>query len=651
MVTGICLGFGILYMFISLRRKDHKALNLTFALFALGYAGTLFNGIRFHGATSVAEYVSVSRWDAAFVVLAFSTLIWYVGYYTGVRPRIFLWVLTVAYVMAGMANIVRPNMIYEEILGLAYVVLPWGEQLAYLEATDSFWSLLFLVAQLATFGFILVACALQFRRGRRQAATILGIGIVWFIATLVVELMGEGGLVGYMPYGEFGFLGLAVAVSLQMANSVIRTEEELAEHRLSLEKLVEARTAELKEANQQLEGEIDERRRAEAALRRRFEELAMLNRVAHTLATTADLSTALKRVSETITYLFDAHYTHIILPGDLENQLMVLVGFEREVGAVGRTTIDVPLTEVPLVRKMMDQSQPLVVSDVQAQPLASAVREFITAHNIQSIMLVPLLVRGADIGFISVANDQAGRLFSADEVRLAETIAGDVAAAVENARLVEGAKAAAAAEERNRIARELHDSVTQTLYSVSIVAEALPRLLERNLEEAKRNAGYLRQTTLGALAEMRTLLFELRPGALEKASLDVLLQQQADVLTGRARVPVEVSIQGEAELPSDVKIGLYRIAQEAFNNIARHARAAHAWVTLQMGLDGAILVIRDNGRGFDPGSIPSEHMGVRIMRERAKEIGAVLTVESQPGQGAHVTVEWTNDERRATSNE
>jgi signal transduction histidine kinase len=189
------------------------------------------------------------------------------------------------------------------------------------------------------------------------------------------------------------------------------------------------------------------------------------------------------------------------------------------------------------------------------------------------------------------------------------------------------------------------------MYSVSIVAEALPRLLERNLEEAKRNAAYLRQTTLGALAEMRTLLFELRPAALEKASLDALLQQLADVLTGRARVPVEVTIEGEGKLATDVKIGLYRIAQEAFNNIARHAGATNAWATLRSGPDKAILVIRDNGRGFEPESVPPERLGIRIMHERAEEIGAVLAVESQPGHGTQVEVQWTKDEGRTTNDE
>jgi len=206
--------------------------------------------------------------------------------------------------------------------------------------------------------------------------------------------------------------------------------------------------------------------------------------------------------------------------------------------------------------------------------------------------------------------------------------------------LLETAKIAAAEEERNRIARELHDSVTQTMYSVSIVAEALPRVLERNVDEAKRNAAYLRQTTLGALAEMRTLLFELRPDTLVKAGLPVLLRQLADVLTGRTRVPVDITITGNVTLPVNVKIAFYRIAQEAFNNIHKHAQATQAWATLQRQSDTFILTIRDNGRGFDPTAIPEERLGLKIMQERANEIGADFLLESEPGQGTQITISW-----------
>jgi hypothetical protein len=163
-VAGICFGFGIIFLFTGLRRKDRKRLNLLFAVFALAYGATLFNGTLFHNAASVDQYVRLSRWDAVAVVLAFTALIWYVAEYSRVRPRIFLWILTSLFGAVGIANIVRTNMIYDHILGLNYLIMPWGEQIAYIEATDSPWSLLFLAIQLAVLGFIVFACIGQYRR-------------------------------------------------------------------------------------------------------------------------------------------------------------------------------------------------------------------------------------------------------------------------------------------------------------------------------------------------------------------------------------------------------------------------------------------------------------------------------------------------------
>jgi signal transduction histidine kinase len=650
-VAGISLGFGLLYLFIGLRRKGNKRLNLTFALFALSYAGAIVTAADIYGATSVADYVLAARRNGLFVVLAFTFLIWYVTFYTGVQPRPFLGLITAIFISLGVANTIRPALIHESIIGISSVTLPWGEQLAVAEVTDSLWSLIFILAQLATIFFVLAACLLQYRRGKRQAAIALAAGMLWFVATIIVDITVEAGLIDFIILSDFGFVGLAVVISLQMANSVIKTEEELARHRKNLETLVEARTGELETANEQLAQEIVERKRTADSLRRRADELSVLNRISHTLTTSADLRTALAQVSETVTHLFDARYTHIVLPSDQGAELMVLVGYEREVGTIGRAPVEIPPAELLRVFQVLDDGQSLALSDLQSQPLASQVREIVAARNLQSVLLVPLLARGGTVGLMSVASDHPTREFSGDEASLAETIAGDVARAIENARLLEQAKASAAAGERNRIARELHDSVTQTLYSVSIVAEALPRLLERDLETARRNAAYLRQTTLGALAEMRALLFELRPATLEKASLDVLLQQLADVLTGRTRVPVDVTVEGQAKLPPDVKIVFYRIAQEAFNNITRHAKATQAWATLHREVNAAKLVIRDNGQGFDPQSIPEEHMGLRIMRERAEEMGAHLNVQSETGQGTEIWVTWTKDEGRKTKDE
>ena len=186
---------------------------------------------------------------------------------------------------------------------------------------------------------------------------------------------------------------------------------------------------------------------------------------------------------------------------------------------------------------------------------------------------------------------------------------------------------------------------------MSIVAEALPRVLERDPEAAKRNAQHMRQVVLGALAEMRSLLLELRPEALESASLDVLLQQLGATLRVRTRVPVEVNIEGESQPPSGVKIGLYRIAQEAFNNIARHARATQVTTSLQNLSDRVILTVQDDGQGFDLGSVAAERMGLRMMHERAEGIGAELVVESEASRGTKVTVTWQIDEGRKTKDE
>jgi signal transduction histidine kinase len=202
------------------------------------------------------------------------------------------------------------------------------------------------------------------------------------------------------------------------------------------------------------------------------------------------------------------------------------------------------------------------------------------------------------------------------------------------------AQVAATAEERSRLARDLHDAVTQTIYSAALIAEALPQVWERNPVEGQRNLTKLRQLVRGALAEMRTLLFELRPAALEHAELDSLLRQLADALTGRTQVPVTIDIEGQADPPAAVKAAFYRISQEAFNNIAKHSSAEQATLMLRQSPELVDLTIRDNGRGFDLNNVAAGQMGLAIMRERAQAIGAELTIHSEPGQGAGLHLVW-----------
>jgi PAS domain S-box-containing protein len=197
-----------------------------------------------------------------------------------------------------------------------------------------------------------------------------------------------------------------------------------------------------------------------------------------------------------------------------------------------------------------------------------------------------------------------------------------------------------AVEERTRLARDLHDAVSQTLFSTSLIAEVLPKVWERNKEDGLKKLEEVRQLTRGALAEMRTLLFELRPAALADADLNDLLRQLTESVIGRARLPVTLEVDGSCELRPDVKVALYRIAQEALNNIAKHSGASQAQVTLHCQPHQVFLQITDNGHGFDMSRVAAGSFGLNNMKERAGQIGASLKIESKIDQGTEISVDW-----------
>jgi signal transduction histidine kinase len=173
-----------------------------------------------------------------------------------------------------------------------------------------------------------------------------------------------------------------------------------------------------------------------------------------------------------------------------------------------------------------------------------------------------------------------------------------------------------------------------------VIAETLPRIWADNPQAAQSGIEELRRLTRSALAEMRTLLLELRPAALTEKPLGELLGHLADAVTGQTRIPVLLTVEGEARLQPEVQVTFYRIAQEALNNVAKHARASRAGVSLCCNPGSVWLEIEDDGRGFDHTTVSPDAMGVRIMQERAAAIEATFTIESQPGQGTRVCVRW-----------
>ena len=301
-------------------------------------------------------------------------------------------------------------------------------------------------------------------------------------------------------------------------------------------------------------------------------------------------------------------------------------------------------------RRALTARQPVVVSDlteaalhtpeheIPPEPQKSLIERLFREYR--AILSVPLIVQGQDYGAITVYYARP-RQFSEEDLGLAMGVADQVALAIENARLREQAGQAAAMEERGRLARELHDSVTQSLYSVTMYAEAAARLLTSGQEAAA--AEYLRDgrdTAQEALREMRLLIYQLRPPLLEKGGLAVALQVRLDAVERRGGVQAELHIEGQERLPPIIQAELHQIAQEALNNALKHAHARKVHVRLHFGPAATCLQVKDDGVGFDLSDAGiGGGLGIPGMKERVQRIGGRLEIKSAPGQGTKIVVE------------
>jgi PAS domain S-box-containing protein len=198
----------------------------------------------------------------------------------------------------------------------------------------------------------------------------------------------------------------------------------------------------------------------------------------------------------------------------------------------------------------------------------------------------------------------------------------------------------AAREERQRLAHELHDAVSQTLFSASMITQTLERNWKKDPQMVRDHLKELQVLTQGALAEMRNLLVELRPGSLERTPMPELLQQLVDGFSGRTKTSISLEIQNHNPLPSEVRFVFFRLAQESLNNIIKHARASDVQVNYTSQPDHAQLTIVDDGQGFDQTQVAPGHFGLEIMKERADKINADINISSKLGKGTSVNVNW-----------
>lgn len=305
---------------------------------------------------------------------------------------------------------------------------------------------------------------------------------------------------------------------------------------------------------------------------------------------------------------------------------------------------------------MFHDRQPQRIADVwgidpAAQFLRSLLNDYISVllNGIQAWMWIPLAVEGDLIGGIAVAHAKPDH-FTAHQANLALTVANQAAITMVNAKLYEQAQTAATLEERQRLAQSLHDAVNQSLFSANLIAEVLPRLWERAPDQGRQSLEDLRRLIRGAMAEMRGLLVELRPLVLIDADLEDLLRQLADALTGRTDTPVLITVSGEScLLPSVVQVTLYRLCQEALNNVAKHAKAQQVTIKLHYEAHAVNLQIRDDGCGFDTTSqTVYGHHGLSMMYERARKIGATLALISHLGSGTDISIRWVAGAKEIT---
>jgi PAS domain S-box-containing protein len=261
-----------------------------------------------------------------------------------------------------------------------------------------------------------------------------------------------------------------------------------------------------------------------------------------------------------------------------------------------------------------------------------------SAH--QAWASLPLLVNDQVVGGLGLSFPTP-QGFEQAERDFMMTLAHLCAQALERARLHQQAKQLAAYEERQRLARELHDSVSQVLFSSSIMAETLPQVWARDPQRAMERLTEIVTYNRAAMAEMRTLLLELRPESIVRTPLRELLEQQVRVVQGRKTLDIQLHIDG-AESPAvpEVHVALYRITQESLNNVVKHSHASRVRVELQTSPSRVRLHISDDGRGFDL-KRTTAGIGLNSIRERAQMIGAVLRLHSAVGQGTQLTLEWS----------
>jgi signal transduction histidine kinase len=432
----------------------------------------------------------------------------------------------------------------------------------------------------------------------------------------------------------------SAVVAFQDISQRKRAEAELINYHKRLESLVEERTTEVNAVNERLQLHNDW--------------LTMVNKIHQTIVGVSNLPKAYAEMSSRILELLGARSVFILRWENQNDPSEFYSASLPEDDFPENGVIQATFRQDSSLRQDIELGETIVWSIDQKGTLPVSLEEFFGRNEIKLSLFAPIKVRQNAVGVLGVilsGPEREGTIWQQEE--LVGRMAFDLGDLTEDAILLDQALILAQLDERNRLARDLHDSVTQALFSATLLAEVLPQIWRRDPELGVQKLDKLRQLTRGALAEMRTLLLELRPSAVIHTPLSDLLAQLAEATTSRSGLEFKLYLEQVPMLPENVQIGFYRIAQEALNNVVKHAQAR--LVTLSLSAtplaqdQGSVaeqelrLVIQDDGVGFSSGNGGSDRFGIGIMQERAAAIQASFSLVSQPGRGAQMTLIWCGE--------
>jgi PAS domain S-box-containing protein len=392
--------------------------------------------------------------------------------------------------------------------------------------------------------------------------------------------------------------------------------------------------------------EINERLQLYQMLEQRVEErtqeLTALLEVSRNVASTMDLQPLLFLILSQLKKVVDYTGGGVIVQGADGFTMLEYIGPTPRGQMVNQF---IPANRAAGYLEVLRRKEPVIIDDIWGndqwvRQIQEQSRDLMDANlrYAHSWLGIPMITKDRIIGLLRIDHVDPG-YFNSEHARLASAFAEQAALAIEKARLYEQAQALAAMQERQKLARELHDSVSQALYGIALGVRTARTLLDRDPAKVVEPLEYCLSLAEAGLAEMRSLIFELRPESLQLEGLVAALAKQAAAMQARHSVQVITQFCDEPAVSLAVKEAFYRITQESLQNVARHAHASRIELTLRRSNEMLILDVKDNGQGFDVGAEHPGHLGLRSMRERIEHVGGEFHIESARGQGTQLRVQ------------